>query len=374
MNINEQKKLYREKALTQSDINRLPTSHGLDMTVVSEACAEIIRRIHQAMKRLAPMGDDERRSLWFEVKGKKWAWYRISTSVYKDCHYLQIHGDVYDNHVLCNKDNGGVHPWYREDECLAVLSKLEKYMVGFIDNILSNHVQYNAYVEKHLDHYRREGLIRRAILNSLMPDHRYKGFDVAKVIDLYEKQAQPTNFPEMTLRIYMHYWRIAYEAIHGVQPKDDIHVFRNSSKGYTLSEYDLDSEDDFKRWISDVSPYHGFDVVYARVHLFPVNENNRWHLHISTCSYWNLDECLMAVLGLTDAGVSVELGEVAHILGILKETDYVEITPYAYRYMQGDNVGSQMRLPYADEIGKDILKKIIENTEWQKIETVTPSD
>lgn len=76
---------------------------------------------------------------------------------------------------------------------------------------------------------------------------------------------------------------------------------------------------------------------------------------------------------MTDAGISVELGEVAHILGILKETDYVEITPYAYRYMQGDNVGSQMRLPYADEIGKDTLKKIIESTEWREIEKVVPN-
>ncbi|MDE5743882.1 MAG: hypothetical protein K2H62_05960, partial [Bacteroidales bacterium] len=75
----------------------------------------------------------------------------------------------------------------------------------------------------------------------------------------------------------------------------------------------------------------------------------------------------------TDAGVSVELVEVTHILVILKETDYVEITPYAYRYMQGDNVGSQMKLPYADDIGKDTLKKIIENTEWREIEKVAPN-
>lgn len=374
MNINGQKKFYRTNTLTLSDINRLPTSRGLDVTVVSDACVEVIRRIHQTMKRLAPMGDDERRSLWFEVKGKKWEWYRISTSVYNEGHYLQIYGDIYDNHVLCNKDHGGAHPWYREDECLAVLSKLETYVVGLTDHILSDHAQYNAYVEKHLSHYRREGLIRRSILNSLMPDNRYNGIDTKRAIDIYEKQAPPTNFPEMTLGIYIRYWRIAFEAIHGVQPGDDIRVFWNSSKGDTLSGYNLDSVDDFKRWISDVSPYHGFDVVYARVHLFPVNENNSWHLHLSTCSYWNLYECLKIALGLTDAGLSVELGEVAHILGILKETDYVEITPYAYRYMQGDNVGSQMTLPYADEIGKDTLKKIIENTEWREIEKVVPSD
>lgn len=73
-----------------------------------------------------------------------------------------------------------------------------------------------------------------------------------------------------------------------------------------------------------------------------------------------------------DAGISVELGEVEHILGILKETDYVEITPYAYRYMQGDDIGSQMKLPYADEVGKHVIKKIIANTKWNKLEKVSP--
>ena len=78
MKLNDQKKIYRQKALTQSDIQYFPGSRGLDVTVVSGTCADIICRIHGAMSRLAPMGDDERRSLWFEVKGKRWEWYRLS--------------------------------------------------------------------------------------------------------------------------------------------------------------------------------------------------------------------------------------------------------------------------------------------------------
>ena len=114
--------------------------------------------------------------------------------------------------------------------------------------------------------------------------------------------------------------------------------------------------------------------MYARVHLYPVFENGYWHFRISTSSYWNLDECLKAVLGLTDADIIPALGEVSHILGILRETDYVEITPDAYRYMQDEGVGSQMMLPYAGEVGRDIIKKIIENTEWVPIERVRPVD
>lgn len=95
MKLNDQKKLYRQNALTQSDILYLPDSRGLDVTAVSGMCADIIRSIHGSMSRLAPMGDDERRSLWFEVKGKRWEWYRLSVSTYKDCHYLYLTGDTY---------------------------------------------------------------------------------------------------------------------------------------------------------------------------------------------------------------------------------------------------------------------------------------
>ena len=372
MKLNDQKKIYRQKALTQSDIQYFPGSRGLDVTVVSGTCADIIRRIHGAMSRLAPMGDDERRSLWFEVRGKRWEWYRLSVSTYKDRHYLYITGDTYDHHVFCDKDDCNSRHCFYEDELVGIFSKIEKYVVGLVDNILSAPEQYNSYVEKYLSYYRREGLIKRSVLNSLIPDNRYDGIDIPRVINLYENQFEPTQFSEMTIRCYMHYWRIAYEAVYGKMSGNDIEVFRHSSKGYEIKEYNLDSEDDFRRWKNDVSPYHGFDVVYARVHLYPTYTDGQWHFYVGTGSYWNLDDCFRAVVGLSDAGISVELGEVEHILGILKETDYVEITPYAYRYMQGDDIGSQMKLPYPDEIGKDVIKEIIANTKWNKLEKVSP--
>lgn len=372
MKLNDQKKLYRQNALIQSDIFHLPISRFLDVTVVSGKCAESMRSIHGAMGRLAPMGDDERRSLWFEVKGKRWEWYRLSVSTYNDCHYLYIIGDTHDRYVFSDKEDCNSSRCFYEDELIEIFSKIEKYVVGLVDNILSAFEQYNSYVEKYLSYYRREGLIKRSILNSLIPDNRYDGIDIPRVINLYENQFEPTQFPEMTLRCYMHYWRIAYEAVYGKMSGNDIEVFRHSSKGYEIKEYNLDSEDDFRRWKNDVSPYHGFDVVYARVHLYPTYTDGQWHFYVGTGSYWNLDDCFRAVVGLSDAGISVELGEVDHVLGILKETDYVEITPYAYRYMQGDDIGSQMKLPYAYEVDKKVIKKIIANTKWNKLEKVSP--
>ncbi|MDE5762702.1 MAG: hypothetical protein K2H68_04255 [Bacteroidales bacterium] len=374
MKLNEQKRLYRENALKVADFYCLPISRGLEITVTEGKSGETIQRIHKAMNRLAPMGEDERRSLWFEVKGKKWEWYRLSTIVYKDCHYLHISDNEHEQYVLADKSCENARRCYTDDELLDVLSRIENYVVNLIDNILLAPEQYNEYVDAYLDYHRRKGLIKRSIVNALLPTTLLDGIDIPRAIKIYESQQLPSQFPKMTLRNYMHYWRIAYEAVYGKQSGDDLDVFRHSSKGYETENYNLDSEEDFRSWKIDVSPFHGFDVVYARVHLYPVFENGYWHFRVGTSSYWNLDECLKTVLGLTDADIIPALGEVSHILGILRETDYVEITPDAYRYMQGEGVGSQMMLPYADEVGRDIIKKIIENTEWAPIERVRPAN
>ena len=371
MKLNDQKKYYRENALTQSDIRSLPECSRLEVISVRDKCGEAIGRIHKLMSRLSIMGDDDRRSLWFEVKGKKWEWYRITTAVYNDYHYLYVTGDTYDHHAFCDREDNNSNQWYNEEYLLPKFLKLESYIKTLVEKIVSDPGQYNTYVDKYLSPYKRKGLIRRSILNTILPNHRMQGIDVRKAISIYEAQETPTQFTEMTLRQYMRYWRIAYEAVNGPKPGDDAEVFRHSSKGHEAKDYDLNSEEDFNEWMKAVSGYHGFDIVYARVHMYPRHVDGKWIFHLSTSSYWNLVQCLKAVLGLKNAGINVELGEVEHILGILKETDFVEVTPYAYRYMQGKNVGSQLSLPYSDEIGKDALKRIIANTEWEKIETVS---
>ena len=53
MKINDQKKYYRENALTQSDIRSLPECSGLEVISVRDKCGEAIGRIHKLMSRLS---------------------------------------------------------------------------------------------------------------------------------------------------------------------------------------------------------------------------------------------------------------------------------------------------------------------------------
>lgn len=136
MKFNDQKKLYRQNALVQSDIHSLPRSRSLEVTVVSGRSADVIRRIHGVMGRLAPMGDDERRSIWFEVRGRRWEWYRLSVSTYKDRHYLYITGDIHDHYVFCDQEDGNTGRCFIEDELVGILSKIEKCIAGLVKLIM----------------------------------------------------------------------------------------------------------------------------------------------------------------------------------------------------------------------------------------------
>ncbi len=366
--------------LRQSDIERLPECSGLEFLLVDDKSLEVMLRIEATMQRLAVMGDDAQRMLWFEVQGKRLEWYRITTGYYRNYHFLIIYGNTYERYCFSsnkcwNSDRNADIAANDTCDIADTLLKVEDYVTTLVDAILDNPDVYNAYVEKHLSYYMRTGLIRRSVLNTLIPDNRTWSVDKTRAVELYSAEPEPMRFDRMTLRDYMHFWRIAYESFAGSR-KDvtDEEIFGHSSKGRDVRNYYPDSETEFKRWMEDVGHYHGFDVVYARVHLVPVCEDGKWYLELFTGSYWDLNECLMAAIALFDAGIPVLLENREEILAILQETDYVEICPHAYRYMQGDNVGSQISLPYPGEkVSREIVKAIIANTEWEKQKEARPN-
>lgn len=366
--------------LMQSDIERLPECRGLEHLFVDDKSLEVMLRIETTMQRLAVMDNDEQRMLWFEVQGRRLEWYRIITGYYRNYHFLTIYGSTYERYCFCSNKcwNSDRNTDIAENDTYDVanaLLKVEDYVTTLVDAVLDNPDAYNAYVEKHLSYYMRTGLIRRSVLNSLIPDNRIWRAEKARAVALYKAETEPMRFDRMTLRNYMHYWRIAYESFAGEHENvTDEEIFEHSSKGYNVQNYDLDSETEFKRWMEDVGHYHGFDVVYARVHLIPTCEDGQWYLKLFTGSYWDLNECLMAAIALFDAGIPVMLENREEILAILLETDYIEICPHAYRYMQEDNVGSQISLPYPSKsVSREIIKAVIANTEWEKQEAARPN-
>lgn len=404
MNRKGDRTMLIEQEIKILDIQHFSGSECWKNIFVDDKSLNILLRIEQSMQQLAAMGDDELRSLWVEAQRgapEDWGdfeslkndgevdtydeylelwkidcpneieWWKISSMRYDGFHYLHItDGERYS---YCLQSAKNVFDDRNESEAYYDVSKLlaciEIYITTLVECIVISPEAYNDYVDNNLPYKKRKGVILRSILNELLPDWYLKDVDKERAVELLEKKEEPEYFEHMTLRTYMHYWRRAYEALgYKCEEQSDIDVFRYSSKGYKVEKYNLDSEEVFTQWITDVSPYHGFDVVYARVHFFPHYENGSWNFLLSTHSYWNLNEYIRVAISMYNEGILLEFDGREKILSILRGTDCVRICPDAYRYIQSGDVGNEINLPDPNEdISVETVKLIIANTEWETL-------
>ena len=399
--------MYNLKELKYNDLKsilcHIRTYNGI---IVDDASLEVMLRIEKTMQRLKVMGNDARRILWIEIKapGKRNRfeetdtnenyWYQICSAHFKKFHYI----------LICNREGkfislqsakyiGGerkVDVYY--GALSEPLKKIEKYISALVDHICENPDEYNNYVEKNLPYSKRDGRIRRAVINRICP--RYRTFDNPKyVIDLVckYKSLPLTIYKTMTLRTYMHVWRIAYEAYRtkdkGLPDKEyqfegltDEEIFRRyNNKGREIEGLDLDSEEDFLKWYTNNRFFHCLDVAYARIHLLPFNNDLFRSLeNTDSSSYWRID-LRYSVYGYTNDffniletlyknNIRVNCDEeMKRLIGYAKETDYVDITP------SPDYHFDEISLPCVDDgITTQQINDIIAATKWKKQQKVRP--
>lgn len=370
---------------------------ALNGNVVDDASLEVMLRIEKEMHRFKVMGDDERRTLWLEIHlpGRRYywgedkrdlngnIWYWISTANYRGFHYLRLG----DNHHRCIDlrslpYEGGVRkPERIYTDVREPLLRLEKYVKEIVDAVCVAPEKYNEYIEKNLPYSKRHGKIRRSVLNDICTLYR-RVEDPEAEVELLEnvRKCPLTVLEDMTLNTYMHYWRLAYVAYRtrdDVEPNsvdeyanlDDREVFRHSSKGYNIEEYDLDSQEDFIRWKDGNSLFHCLDVVYARIHLWPVREDDGlWHFEITynVCGYFH--DVLNIVRALYEQGIIIGINHWADdALAQLRGEDIVRISPCPNKYQE------EISLPtVGDGVKRKMVNAIIRETMWNKEELVLP--
>jgi len=380
--------------------------------VVDDASLEVMLRIEKTMQRLEVMGDDELRWLWIELKapGKRNRmeeadvngnyWYQIGTGTYKGFHYMIINNRERRYIDLRSTSHIGeerVPDVFRGNVSNSLL-KLEKYITAWVDNICEDADEYNAYVEKNLPYSKRDGIIRRADLNRIIPV--YKMFDnPERVVEILRRaNSLPLWTAEkMTLRTYIHVWRLLYETYRTLEsynpvPKSDFEnmsdedVFvRYNNKGDEIKGLDLDSEQDYQKWYDENSSFHCMDVAYARIHLHTCKKTNRWgnenvpvadgqwYFSLRYRVYGYSNDLVNLLEALADAGIGVVCGETARLLRIAEETDYVGITPGANKYSYNERVGNEITLPYVDgDITAQQVAEVIAATEWEPVRKFKP--
>ena len=399
--------MYNLKELKYNDLKsilcHIRTYNGI---IIDDASLEVMLRIEKTMQRLKVMGNDARRILWIEIKapGKRNRfeetdtnenyWYQISSAHFKKFHYILISNR--EGKFISLQSAKYIGGERKVDVYYGALSeplkKIEKYISALVDHICENPDEYNNYVEKNLPYSKRDGRIRRADLNRICPI--YRTFEnpqhVIDVICKY-KLLPLTTYKTMTLRTYMHVWRIAYEAY---RTKDkglpenkyqfdgltDEEIFRRyNNKGREIEGFYLDSEEDFLKWYTNNRFCHCLDVAYARIHLLPFNNDLFKSLeNTDSSSYWYID-LRYSVYGYTNDffniletlyknNIRVNCDEeMKRLIGYAKETDYVDITP------SPDYHFDEISLPCVDDgITTQQTYDIIAATKWKKQQKVRP--
>ena len=372
------------------DLMYLTHGHHLNGVVVDDAALEVMLRIEKTMQRLEVMGDDEQRWLWIELKapGKRnrWEeadengnyWYQVFTANYEGFHYMIIRNrerryiDLRSARYVGDERKPDV--WY--GNVSKPLLKLEKYITALVDSICENPDDYNNYVEEHLPYSKRDGVIKRADLNRICPV--YRTFDDPKrVVDIVTKMK---NLPlwtadKMTLRTYIHFWRLLYETYrtkdeYRPEPKSefadktDEEIFvRYNNKGREIAGLDLDSEQDYQKWEDENSSFHCMDVAYARIHLHPWKKDGRcgrwgenvpvaegqWYFTLTFSVYGYSNDVVNMLEALCDAGIGVVCNESA------------------------EKIGNEITLPCVDnDITAEQIADIIAAAEWEPQKQVKP--
>lgn len=405
------------------DMKKLPTlkftelwplmhlGHNLDLngTIVDDASLEVMLRIEQTMQRLKPMGDDEQRTLWIQMKApgerNRWEradengiyWYLLTTARYKDFHYLAMRNRSFSYFDLRNKESvhGERKPDIYRGNVSVPLHKIELYIKKLVDNICENSDWYNSYIEEHLPYFKRDGEIRRSDLNRICPEYRTfnNPKETLNLLNNY-KQLPLSTFPKMTLRTYMHLWRILYVAYRilddfepdppeAFQDLPDEEIFReHNSKGDEIEGLDLDSEEDFKKWEDENSSYHCHDVAYARIHLAACKKGKRWgkepdipdgqwYFSLWYDVYGYTRDFVNLIQALSDEGIGVECNPIPRLIRMAEESDWVGISPIPDEYVNNEHIGNEIRLPHVDEdTTPEQVQAVIDATHWYPLEKV----
>ena len=378
-------------------------------TVVDDASLEVMLRIEKTMSRLDVMGDDDKRILWIELKApRKYDreedadangnyWYQLATGCYQQMHYLLLSNRHWRFVDLRSHESGRGErkPDVWNGNVSKALKKLELYVAALVDRICANPDEYNDYVTENLPYSKRKGRIRRKDLNHICPS--YKTFEEPEQVVSIVKAVQNmpiTTFDKMTLRTYMHIWRILYEAYctkdrfshddaECFSGLSDAEVFEHNSKGRKIEGLDLDSEDDYMKWEKENSSYHCHDVAYARVHLQPIKKSNysfdeelevpdgKWYFSLGYSVYGYSQDMVNMLEALRDAGIGLRCSSFKRLLKMALEDDWVSISPLPNKYTHDEELGNEISLPSVDDdITEEQVHQVIEAAEWEPLDKV----
>ena len=430
-------------------------THYINGICVSGRSLELLKEIKELLDVFAPSGDDYRHSLWIEVPrgkpsdwctfnhAKDWSeedvytradylkewksnypmgshWYHLSVTQYRGHTYLHMVENVHWWCQIHDDDDKGAH----HEDMEWLLEPLAEFLRKKLPVIAADVEAYNRYVDDHLPKRQRTGRIARKELDRIVPWQRRRPKNVKKVIKMlkeciandaiyrrtepiyidgkFKRQELITDevvlppcyrepLPQMSIRIYAKYFRVAYEAyekhfsglkwrsrkeyrefLEESEGMTDVEFYRRyqmGNRGEITDETNLDSEEAFKEMAID--HYGELGLSRNDVHATDYYTPSGWLISFwVSYSAWVDAGCEIA-LALYENGAPLLMHNAQKILDILEGKDYVKLTPHIFHdYLNHHKEGSVFDLPYEcdleddDDITREQYDEIVSLATW----------
>ena len=398
--------------LTLPIISGILYHHHHDDIFLDEKSNALMLEIQKELSVFEPIEDDEARMIWLAIPrgtAEEWKafddnrygrsddeedslasyqeamedefpyekeWFFLVTSTYREDTFLKISDRdhryvVFTNRSICDRSYPTDMSW--------LLEPLLQMVKEQVSDIRKDPDAYNQYVAENLPYRQRSGKIKSKDLNRIIPKHRLKVKNRAYCIQImkelirrkavYEsgttdwgKQNVPAPFDTMSIRTFCKYYRIA-DTIFWSKSKikrskkatgieDDVEYYTSHGLHSGLDEYDVDSEEDFKRFAKD----HYGELGLSRMNVGATDYyvRDKWIISFGYSYSAYAAEGLKIAVALYETGAPFIFYEAENLLHILEETGTVRISPFVFHdYLgSGDDEGV-IELPFVEECDKE---------------------
>ena len=419
-------------SMTQPIFHRALHSGYHDEVFVDGESRELMLEIKKALSLFEPVDDDEVRVIWLEIPrgtaeewraydGSRWGqedledlasyqetldeeypyekeWFFLSTSAYKENTFLKI-SDACHRYVIISNRNLDHHQY--ADDMTWFLKPLLKLVRQRVEFIASDTEAYHRYIEANLPYRQRSGKIRSKDINRIIPEMKmqvenrkyciqvmkdlvrrkqiYESVKTGESVDWNELNV-PAPFDSMSIRRFCKYFRIAdtiywsgsdYDhATKTVSIEDDVEYYTSHGLHHQLNEYDLDSEEDFRRFAKD----HYGELGLSRINLGASQyyAGGKWLVTFGISYSASVSYSLMIAMALYETGAPFLFHNAETLLHVLEESGTVRLSPFTYHdYLgSGDDEGV-FSLPYVEDCGREgevtreQYDEIVRLAEWE---------
>jgi hypothetical protein len=393
---------------------------------INSGIYQSLKNIYVVFSCVKPVGDDELRETWLEVKRgpieafgnfeefkesgevetmeefeQLWKdyypettkWYKFQTAKYEDNLYFYFGGKllwtVNENEFREEEAKTGWNLEFYERFARRLLEKI----TDETEKLKKDADAYNSYIEQNLAWSKRLGKIRRKDFWEIMgtetirPDLKLgpELIEKLKMAVAHTKENQFPCLPEMTANLYFRVCEVGYDAngyfkysAETLSPRDKYLSFADG-RDAGLRDIDGDSPEAFNEWYNSGNRMgtHPWEICRGgnstHISLYVLRKDGKWIFDLAGSSVVRVEETVRMAIAFWESQIPFELWDADEIVRMVTGEDFIGIVPdtvfprYCHSLFPEEN-----RIMDFMNLGsdKEIVSAVVEKAQWFPLERI----